>query len=59
MKIKQIELDVDYIGDQEPLTTEEAKALSDFFKQRKSTVNKATTKHSRPTKSTVRPSSGQ
>ncbi len=33
---KRPELDVDFIGGQDPLTIEEEKALSDFFKQRKS-----------------------
>jgi len=35
MKTKNIELDVDYIGEQEPLTTEEEKAISDFFCRKK------------------------
>ena len=33
---KRPELDVDFIGGQDPLTIEEEKALSDFFRQRKS-----------------------
>jgi hypothetical protein len=32
---KRPELDVDFIGGQDPLTIEEEKALSDFFSQRK------------------------
>ena len=36
MKTRKIELDVDFIGDQAGLTKTEEKALSDFFKQRKS-----------------------
>ena len=36
MRTSKIELDVDFIGGQGPLTTEEEKALSDFFKKRKS-----------------------
>ena len=32
---KKIELDVDFMGGQDPLTKEEEKALSDFFRQRK------------------------
>ena len=40
MKTKKIELDVDFIGGQGPLTEEEEKALSEFFKQRKNTKNK-------------------
>jgi len=35
MKAKNIELDVDFIGEQEPLTTEEKKAISDFFRRNK------------------------
>lgn len=35
MKTKKIELDVDFIGGQEPLTKEEEKALSEFFSKRK------------------------
>lgn len=40
MKKKKIEFDVDKIGGQEPLTIEEEKALSDFFKQRRLTNKK-------------------
>lgn len=42
MKAKKIELDVDYIGGQEPLTAEEEKALSDFLKKRKTNHKRAT-----------------
>jgi len=35
MKIKK-ELDVDFIGGQKPLTKDEEKTLSGFFKERKS-----------------------
>ncbi|MBK9732627.1 MAG: hypothetical protein IPO83_15340 [Chitinophagaceae bacterium] len=35
MKTKKIELDVDFIGGQGPLTSTEEKELSDFFKRRK------------------------
>jgi len=37
MKTKKIDLDVDFIGGQGPLTEMEEKALSEFFKQRKLT----------------------
>ena len=37
MKLKKIELDVDFIGGQDGLTLAEEKAISDFFKQRKLT----------------------
>lgn len=33
MKTKK-QLDVDFIGGQDPLTTDEEKAISDFFKQK-------------------------
>ncbi len=42
MKAKKTELDVDFIGGQEPLTAEEEKALSDFFKSSKLTSIKTT-----------------
>jgi hypothetical protein len=35
MKNKKIELDVDFIGNQEALTHEEEKKLSDYFKAQK------------------------
>jgi len=35
MKTRRKELDVDFIGSQEPLTTSEEKALSDFFGKKK------------------------
>ena len=35
MKTKKIELEVDFIGEQDILANEEQKALSDFFKKRK------------------------
>ena len=42
MKTKKSELDVDFIGGQSSLTAAEEKALSDFFKKRKTST--ATTK---------------
>ncbi len=39
MKAKKIELDVDSIGEQRGLTQAEEKALTDFFKKRKSASN--------------------
>lgn len=39
--MKKIELDVDFIGGQEPLQVAEEKTLSDFFKQRKLTSKKS------------------
>jgi hypothetical protein len=59
MKAKKIELDVDFIGGQGPLTAEEEKALSDFFRQRRSTFKRATDTKKRTTKSTFRQSPGQ
>jgi hypothetical protein len=41
MKTKKLELDVDFIGGQDPLTIAEEKALSDFFRQRKLTYKKS------------------
>jgi hypothetical protein len=35
MKATKLELDIDVIGGEGPLTVSEEKALSDFFKQRK------------------------
>ena len=35
MKTKKIELDVDFIGGQEPLTAQEESALKEYFKKRK------------------------
>ncbi len=49
MKTKQINLDVDYIGGQEPLTKEEETQLSTFFKERK-LASKAKTKKQITTK---------
>lgn len=39
MKTTKIELDVDFIGEQDGLTMEEEKALNEFFKQRKLITN--------------------
>lgn len=44
MKTKKIELDVDVIGGQGPLTEKEEKELSEFFRQRKSKKNKTVSK---------------
>jgi 3-deoxy-D-manno-octulosonic-acid transferase len=35
MKTKNTELEVDFIGSQEPLTAEEEKALSEYFRRKK------------------------
>lgn len=35
MKSKLKELDVDFVGGQDPLTREEEKAISDFFRKQK------------------------
>jgi hypothetical protein len=40
MKTKKTELDVDFIGGQDSLTSAEEKALSDFFKKRKMSTKK-------------------
>ena len=38
MKRKELEFDVDFIGEQTPLTIEEENALSDYFKQKKASL---------------------
>ena len=38
MKIKELEFDVDFIGEQTSLTIEEEKALSDYFKLKKASL---------------------
>lgn len=40
MRTKKIELDVDFIGEQRPLTKEEEKAISDFIRKEKSKKTK-------------------
>jgi hypothetical protein len=47
MKTKKIDLDVDYIGGQGSLTEAEEKALSEFFRQSKSSSNKAGNKRTK------------
>jgi len=44
MKTRKTELDVDFIGGQEPLTRAEEQALSEYFKKRKLTINKRLSK---------------
>lgn len=60
MKAKKTELDVDYIGGQEPLTAEEEKALSDFFKKRKTDYKRtAATRKVEATKNKISKSARQ
>lgn len=60
MKAKKTELDVDFIGGQEPLTAEEEKALNEFFKKRKMGSKSVTPNRKvKTTKSTFRQSPGQ
>ncbi len=60
MKAKKTELDVDYIGGQEPLTTEEEKALSDFFQKRKTEAKRvAASRKAKTAKSSLRQSPRQ
>jgi hypothetical protein len=40
MKHRKNELDVDFIGGQEPLTAEEKKALNDYFRTQKAKAGK-------------------
>ena len=42
MKLKKIELDVDFIGGSKPLTAKEEKELSDYFKKTKLKRKKST-----------------
>ena len=51
MKTQKIDLDVDYIGGQGPLTDAEEKALSEFFRQSKKASNKIGSKSPKPVKS--------
>jgi hypothetical protein len=44
MKSKNVELDVDFIGDQRPLTKEEEKAISDFIHKDKSKKTKTSSR---------------
>ena len=44
MALKKIELDIDFIGDQNGLTKEEEISLKDFFKKRKLTSQKRQSK---------------
>jgi hypothetical protein len=54
MKTSKVALDVDFIGGQGALTTDEEKALSDFFRQKKLTVKTNTkTKESRRSRTTA------
>jgi hypothetical protein len=41
MKTKKDEFEIDFIGEQVSLTKEEEKALSDYFKQKKESLNQA------------------
>jgi hypothetical protein len=45
MKKRTQELDVDFVGGQEPLTPDEEAALSAYFKQKKAQKAKATYSH--------------
>ena len=44
MKTKNIELDVDYIGDQTKITKEEEKAISDFISKHKTKSKRSSSK---------------
>jgi hypothetical protein len=48
MKNKQIELDVDFIGGQGPLTKEEEQLLRKIFQARKSTRSKTPVRKPKP-----------
>jgi hypothetical protein len=52
MKKRELEIDIDFIGEQTSLTIEEEKALSDYFKQKKANLKLAEIKKTvRKTKS--------
>ncbi|HLP71820.1 MAG TPA: hypothetical protein VK155_02885 [Bacteroidales bacterium] len=50
MKSRRKELDVDYIGEQTPLTKEEEKAISEFIKQNKTKKIKRSSSKSKTVK---------
>lgn len=50
MRNKRKELDVDFIGSQEPLTSSEEKSLSDFFKKKKELKNQKSLRIRKPTR---------
>jgi hypothetical protein len=50
MKTRKKELDVDFIGSQEPLTSSEEIALSDFFKKKKEILKQKSPRKRRTTK---------
>ncbi len=46
MKRNKVELDVDFIGSQQPLTAKEQKELSDYFKSSKLKIKKTKSRSS-------------
>ena len=44
MKTKELQFDVDFIGEQISLTIDEEKALSEYFKQKKASLKLAETR---------------
>ena len=44
MRTKNVELDVDFIGEQRPLTKAEEKAISDFIRNKKSKKTKTSSR---------------
>jgi len=50
MRTRKKELDVDFIGSQEPLISSEEKALSDFFKKKKELGKQKSLRTGRTTK---------
>jgi hypothetical protein len=53
MKTKKIELDVDFIGGDKPLTAKEEKELSEYFKNSKAKTQKLVSKVLKKRKSPV------
>ena len=54
MKKKNIELDVDFVGGQEPLTKEEEKLIHNFFQAKKVQISKKEAEKKRTAKSRKR-----
>jgi hypothetical protein len=54
MKRNKVELDVDFIGSQQPLTAKEQKELSDYFRSSKSKIKKSKSRSSLKEKTLVK-----
>jgi hypothetical protein len=54
MKRNKVELDLDFIGSQQPLTAKEQKELSDYFKSSKLKIKKTKSRSSLKEKTLVK-----